>query len=201
MIKRWLFFNLAYFRHPRWETNLVPPEVIQYAEGHTPSRALDLGCGSGLNSLYLAEQGWTVDGIDFSLHGILKARQRTRRANGDAGSRVRFHVGNAARLEKVSLHPPFDLVLDIGCLHGLGSENAARACAASVIRLLKPGGDYLLYAHHADINGYPPHGLNLAWVQKLFTPALELMEYRPGDEQHQPPERKAAWYFLRKPVA
>ena len=198
IFKRWLFFNLAYLRHPRWETGLVPPELIQYADGHTPGRALDLGCGSGLNSLYLAGQGWSVDGVDFSLHAVLKARRRTRKADRAISSRVCFHAGNAARLENVSLTPPYDLVLDIGCLHGLGSEDAARACADSVIRLLKPGGDYLLYAHHAESNGYPLHGLNLEWVQMLFTPGLDLMEYRPGDELHRPPERKAAWYFLRK---
>jgi len=45
-LKRWLVFNLAYFRHPRWETGLVPPEVIQYADAHAPGRALDVGCGT-----------------------------------------------------------------------------------------------------------------------------------------------------------
>jgi len=194
--RQWLFFNLAYLKHPRWETGIVPPEIIDYAQKHAPGRALDIGCGSGLTSLYLAEQGWVVDGVDFSLHAILKARLRPRRR----GLKARFLMGNAARLERLPLHPPYDLILDIGCLHSLGDEPSARAYAAAVCRLLRPAGDYLLYAHHADADGYPVHGINLDWVRCLFTPLLEVVSYQPGDERHQPPVRQAAWYFLQKPA-
>jgi len=39
-----------------------------------PGRALDLACGEGRNSLWLAQRGWQVTGVDFSAEAIGKAR-------------------------------------------------------------------------------------------------------------------------------
>ncbi len=39
-----------------------------------PGRALDLACGEGRNSIWLAQRGWQVTGIDFSHEAIRKAR-------------------------------------------------------------------------------------------------------------------------------
>ena len=46
--------------------------MVELVEGGSlpPSRALDLGCGSGTNCIYLARHGWEVVGVDFSMQGI-----------------------------------------------------------------------------------------------------------------------------------
>lgn len=49
------------------------PEVISDLE---PGLALDLGCGTGENSLTLIEQGWQVTGVDWSSYAVELARQR-----------------------------------------------------------------------------------------------------------------------------
>jgi tellurite methyltransferase len=38
-------------------------------------RAVDLACGLGHNSIWLAQQGWSVDGVDVSAEGLLLASQ------------------------------------------------------------------------------------------------------------------------------
>ena len=40
-----------------------------------PGRAVDLAAGEGRNALWLAEQGWDVTAVDFSLVGLDKGRQ------------------------------------------------------------------------------------------------------------------------------
>ena len=39
-----------------------------------PGRALDVACGEGRNAIWLAQQGWTVTGVDFSSVALDKAR-------------------------------------------------------------------------------------------------------------------------------
>lgn len=55
-------------KHP---TALLAEWVSQLTRG----RALDVACGAGRNSLYLAENGWRVDALDISPVGLERARQ------------------------------------------------------------------------------------------------------------------------------
>ena len=52
-------------------TQFVVAEVVGLPAG----RAVDLACGEGRNSIWLAEQGWEVTGVDFSPVGLAKAKR------------------------------------------------------------------------------------------------------------------------------
>jgi 2-polyprenyl-3-methyl-5-hydroxy-6-metoxy-1,4-benzoquinol methylase len=62
-------FQLFYFLHfTPWERSDPPPELIALVEGEDASpagKALDLGCGAGAQSVYLATKGWDVTGVDI----------------------------------------------------------------------------------------------------------------------------------------
>ena len=95
-------------------------------------RVLDLGCGSGENSLLLVRRGARVHGVDISeaLIGVAKTRLRV---NGSAGSAA-FVVGSAHDLP---VRPAsVDIILGIAVLHHLDLDASAR----EVHRALKPGG-------------------------------------------------------------
>ena len=53
------------------EPNRFFAEIV---EGMEPGKALDLACGEGRNSVWLAQNGWTVTAVDFSTAGIDRGR-------------------------------------------------------------------------------------------------------------------------------
>src|SRR3989440_13003287 len=115
---RRLWFGLWYWlpRRPPWDTGVTPPELVRVVESHPAGRALDLGCGTGTNVVYLARHGWEAVGVDFAGGAIAKARRRA------AGAGGTFLVGDVTHL---AVAGPFDLALDIGCLHSIAASGRA----------------------------------------------------------------------------
>ena len=66
--QKWVYERQYRRGAPRWDTGVTPPEVVEVFEGEDPpsGRALDLGCGTGTNVLYLARHGFEVVGVDVS---------------------------------------------------------------------------------------------------------------------------------------
>src|SRR5262245_12522472 len=101
-----------------WERHTPPVELVAVVEGAAAlpeGRALDLGCGSGTDSIYLARHGWTVTGVDIVPEAVVLARRNA----AAAGVSVRFLEGDATRRQNLGLGAPFDLLVDFGCLHTL----------------------------------------------------------------------------------
>ena len=122
-----------------WDDPLPPPEVIDLVSALPAARALDLGCGYGRATIYLARLGWEVDGIDFIPEAIAEAARRARAANVYA----RLHIGQVTDLG--FLAGPYDLAIDVGCCHNLGQDDLVRY-QDHLQRLIRPAGTYLLFA-------------------------------------------------------
>jgi SAM-dependent methyltransferase len=115
---QWFYNSMYRFTKPNWDTGVTPPEVTTALDAFTqPGRALDLGCGTGTSSIYLAQHGWQVTGVDFSPKAIELAHDKARRA----GINSEFHVGDVSRLD--FLRESFDLIDDgLGGVAGIGSK-------------------------------------------------------------------------------
>ena len=77
------FWNAEYVENPERagiEDRILEDEV----EGLPPGTALDLGCGTGKNILKLAEQGWSVTGVDWAERAVEIARESAEDMNADA---------------------------------------------------------------------------------------------------------------------
>ncbi len=122
--------------------------VATFAADLSPRRVLDLGCGQGRNSVWLARRGHTVTGVDQSDVAIAQAR----RLAADNGVRVEFAL---ADIVEDWTPPPaaFDLVILSYLQLPAETRKVAHAKAATA---LAPGGTIFLIAHHAD---NPEHGV------------------------------------------
>lgn len=99
-----------------------------------PARVADLGCGTGTLALLLAEDGYAVDGVDFSSEMVRRARAKA----GEAEA-VTFVVADAA--EPPLTPAAYDVVL---CRHVLWALPDPAAALARWRGLLVPGGRVVL---------------------------------------------------------
>ena len=175
-----------------WDTQVTPPEVVELiGSGSLPSgRALDLGCGTGTNCITLARHGWRAVGVDLSAVAIRRARQKARRAGVDC----RFYRADVTDLSFLKDQGPFDLALDIGCLHSVPPERWERY-AAGLARLVRPGGLYVLYAFTHRPDRPVPRGIASEEVQRLFASAFAVERQEGGNDPTGP---RSAWYWLRR---
>lgn len=140
-IQQWIFAGL--YRRARSAQTLPwhrddPPALLEraVADRRAATRALDLGCGTGVNSVYLASKGFAVVGVDFVPRALELARERARAAGVTLELRQADVIDYTARTG-------FDLVLDSGCLHHLPVSKLS-AYRKMLDRWLLPGGDYIL---------------------------------------------------------
>jgi len=174
------FWNIMYLFRPPWDTGKPLPEFVELVEsGRLASgRAIDLGCGTGTNVIYLAQHGFDAVGVDIAPRAIAKAQRKAEAA----GVHPRFLVADVTDL------PPdlglFDLALDVGCFHSL-KEEGQRAYVRSLARVLRPEGVYLLWTFRRDPARPParfgPRGVTPEEVRSAFEPLFAIEEVKTGE--------------------
>ena len=110
-----LFYRLGF--HPWEDLAEHPPFADKLAElfereesGLEPpyGRALDLGCGSAVWGVKLAERGWQVTGVDLVEKSLERARERVN----EAGVEMRVVHGDVTNLRGAERGNDYRLVLD-----------------------------------------------------------------------------------------
>jgi SAM-dependent methyltransferase len=105
-------------------------EILHRLGVQPGASAIDVGCGSGWTTLFLAEAGIDALGVDLVPANVELARERAARWRSPA----RFEV---ADMDVLPDGPPVDLVLIFDALH---HTRAQRAALDGVFRRLRPGG-------------------------------------------------------------
>lgn len=147
---------------------------------------IDLGCGTGTDLIYLAQQGYRVIGVDIAIEPLRFARERIRQV----GLHIPLIQADARFLpfRDASVH----LICDSGCFHSFAPE-IRPMYARSVARVLKPGGILFMRQFHADQPQPPeggPHRLKLEDFFEVFTPYFRFVSVGETYYHDLPPDRR-----------
>jgi 2-polyprenyl-3-methyl-5-hydroxy-6-metoxy-1,4-benzoquinol methylase len=156
-----------------WDGHKIPTRLTDLVEGAgamPKGRALDIGCGTGDTSIYLARHGWDVTGIDFVKRALRRAQAKTQAA----GVNVRYLHADATRLASYGLGQ-FQLVADNGCLHGLSDEG--REAYVRDLTPMVPSGGRLIIAAFPEGKRRGPRGFNAPEIERRFSAGWELLSH------------------------
>ena len=155
----------------RAEPNRFLDQII--AARAQPGAALDMGCGSGVDSVHLARAGWQVTALDF----MQEALDMTRASADEAG--VNLELVRADVIEWQA-ERQFDLLLDSGLLHNLSRDNIS-AYRKKILQWLAADGDFVLahWESRADTDRLRGGARRVTrqQVRDLFAPELEEQQF------------------------
>ncbi|WP_333894224.1 class I SAM-dependent methyltransferase [Mycolicibacterium gadium] len=161
----WLAYRLGL---AVWRRPTPPADLVALVEGPSAlpaGRALDLGCGTGTDAIYLATHGWDVTGVDVVPKALATAR-------GDAtaaGVAPRFVEGDVTRLHDLGVGDGYALIVDFGCFHTL-PEDRRPGYVAGVSEAAAAGATLLLYGFRRPPKAAPMHaGVTTDEVQQRFS--------------------------------
>lgn len=100
-------------------------------------KALDIGCGNGRNSLYMAHKGFEVYGIDFAKSPIDRAKQLAKEQSIEVNFICKSIFDFQCEPEN------FDFIYDSGCFHHV-KPHRRNQYLNNVLKLLKPDGYFAM---------------------------------------------------------
>jgi len=129
----------------QWESHRPVRALVSLFDrpGFRPGRVLEVGCGDGVNAVFMASRGSRVTAVDISHTALEMARKQQR----EAGVEIEFIEGDVFALQ---LGPePYDFVFDRGMFHHVqvfhfeDYKNLVADCLA-------PDGQFHLICHHVS---------------------------------------------------
>lgn len=179
-----------------WDSATPDAHLVELVELGVivPGRALDIGCGTGTNAIWLASRGFKVHALDIAPRAIERAQAKQRAA----GVEVQFAV-----LDFLSAAPPgapFDFVFDRGVFHVFDAPEERARFAERVASLLAPGGHWLCLAGSTEgpAREYGPPRRSARDLLQAVEPVLELALLRSISFDLDTPSAAKAWSMLAR---
>jgi len=150
--------------HPPFAEKLL--ELVAREEngaGPPYGPALDLGTGSGVWGVQLAQRGWDVTGVDIVEKALSRARERA----DEAGVAMRLVHGDVTALRDSEVGSGYRLVVDTGTFHGL-KEPEREAMAREVSAISADDATLILDCFAPRRRAGLPRGVTRADVERAF---------------------------------
>lgn len=129
-----------------------------------PGRGLDLGCGQGWYLAEMQARGYPTDGTDYSTGQLERVR-----TNLDAPARDRTLLVKADAQALPFADASYDFVYGINAIHHILSPDAQERALREIVRVLRPGGVFLLH----EINTHNPV---FRWYMGYLFPLLKKID-------------------------
>jgi SAM-dependent methyltransferase len=183
--------------HPPFADTLTRLIAREEGGGGPPfGRALDVGSGSGVWGVRLAQRGWDVTGVELVAKAVARARKRA------AASSVPMRIVRAdvTKLRASDVGTGFRLILDTGTFHGL-TEPQRTAMGREITAVAAADATVLLDVFAPRRRGPLPHGATPSDIEAAF-PAWQITDVEVADTDPEPIALKLKfdehWYRLRR---
>jgi SAM-dependent methyltransferase len=181
-----------------WEHEEAPEQLKNLTEGQAMpvGRALDIGCGTGSDAVYMAAQGWTVTAVDGIGQALSKARERARAKEVE----VNWVHGDVCRLKELGIGESFTLALDRGCFHDF-TDDQRDQYARGVRAVTSSDAVLLMFAFQPRKRGLGPRGITAEELMGHFGQDWELLSSTPDTEVRLSRwlgDIRPTWYLLRR---
>lgn len=161
----------AYLNTPPWDIGRPQPALVELIETGEmkKGRVLDVGCGTGENTIFLAQNGFSAVGVDVAKKALEMAKVKAAQRK----VRVDFRVGNALSLGFPRSY--FDLVVDSGLFHTFTDEDRPRF-VAEIARVLRDDGSYfmLCFSDKEPANWGGPRRVTKMEIERTFSPSFKI---------------------------
>ena len=159
-----------------------------------PCKALELGCGTGTNAIWLTAQGFDVTAVDVSTLALATAREKAMTLSRGVAF-VEVDICHDSLPEG-----PFGFVFDRGCFHSPESDAERVAIVEKVHAVLEPEGIWLSMIGSAD--GPPremgPPKLTAQQIAGYVEPLFEIQNLKAIHFDSDQPAPPSAWLCLMK---
>ncbi len=205
-----------------WDAEHKSPEILHPMDSHDPSsgvqlfgswlsehfgswqlQGLEMGCGKGRNTIWLAQQGARMHAFDFSSVAIEEALRRSKIAG--------LHQADFTVHDATTCWPypdnTFDFVLDCFASTDIESAQGRAFARDEIFRVLRPRGVLLLYTlstddeFHREMIAKHPDGEPNSFrhpsngkFEKVFE-RRELLEFFPGKVLQERRVEKSVTFF------
>eukprot|EP00698_Gefionella_okellyi_P005231 TRINITY_DN14770_c0_g1_i1.p1 TRINITY_DN14770_c0_g1~~TRINITY_DN14770_c0_g1_i1.p1 ORF type:complete len:231 (-),score=22.92 TRINITY_DN14770_c0_g1_i1:366-995(-) len=177
--------------HLRGALNLLPAP---------PARCIEMGCGTGSSSIFLAKSGYNVVAIDLIEAPINTAKARAISAGVD-DTMCQFIQADALNLPTDGpFSQPFDFLFDSSCFHCIREVDAGKSCQVYA-KLVRPGGMMMVLTGNANEPYRGPNILTYNELHDSFAEQFEVLSivqarYDHSQEFPEPQTPPLAWVGL-----
>ena len=188
-----MFRAMYRFGFTPWDSGVTPPELKELIEGANPrkaGKALDLGCGTGTNAIYLTQHGWEVTAIDFVPRAVEAAKRKAEAAK----VRPRLIVGDVTKIDELNVGDGYSLFFDLGCFHAI-PQSRRDDYVTGVSKRATQGADFLLWGFYRQPNAFTNARVSKEEIEERFGKDWNLARAWGGEQPDRFPGR---WYHLTR---